>query len=160
MQIKNTAAYIMHHYTLGHDWLQLSISLCGNSLPIHPATPYSSCHGDSLPPRAFSATSSVVTMATAAWPWVCCCCRLDLNSSAHPRRAGTHDLGNWLASHCCQSRRFGCPWKRQYAAVTDQWTRPCVISRNSWVCDVISCISAPQVYSVAFGRAVIKIRCR
>lgn len=58
--------YIMHHYTLSHDWLRLSVFLCGNSLPIHLATPYSSCCGDSLPPRAFSAASSVVTMATAA----------------------------------------------------------------------------------------------
>lgn len=79
----------MHRCTVGRDWLQLSVSLCGNSLPIHPATPYSSCRGGSLPPRAFSAASSVVTMATAAWPWVCCCSYygLDLNSSPHPRQA-------------------------------------------------------------------------
>lgn len=101
LQIKNTAApwltYIMHPCMLGCDWLHphsLSLSVCGNSLPIHPATPYSSCHGDSLPPRAFSAASSVVTMATTAWPWACCfcrCCRsyysLDLDSSLHPRQA-------------------------------------------------------------------------
>lgn len=36
------------------SWLAAWSSLCGNSLPIHPATPYSSCHGGSpmlpLPP--------------------------------------------------------------------------------------------------------------
>lgn len=105
----------MHRYTPGRDWLQLLVSLCGNSLPIHPATPYSSCRGDSLPPRAFSAASSLVTMATAAWPWVWCCSydKLDLNSSPHPGRAGTHDSGNWPASGCWWSRSFGCQWKRQ-----------------------------------------------
>lgn len=55
----------MHRCMLGHDWLQARCQPL-----IHPATPYSSCHGGSLPPRVFSAASSVVTMATAAWPWV------------------------------------------------------------------------------------------
>lgn len=139
----------MHRYTPGRDWLQLSVSLCGNSLPIHPATPYSSCRGDSLPPRAFSAASSVVTMATAAWPWVCCCSydKLDLNSSPHPRRAGAHDLGNWPASGCWLSRSFVCQWRRQGSSqLSCDW--PCVISRISMLV-VLFLVRQPQVYSTA-----------
>lgn len=95
----------MHYHTLGRDWLPLPVSMCGNSLPIHPATPYSSRRGDSLPPRAFAAASRVVAMATAAWPWWCCCCcvyyKLDLNSAPHHRMQAGRQM--WLGQLTCFS---------------------------------------------------------
>lgn len=108
----------MHRCMLGHDWLQ------AHRQPlIHPATPYSSCHGGSLPPRVFSAASSVVTMATAAWPWVCCCSydRLDLNSSLHLRRASMH---TWLQ----QLTRFSL------LAVKTLWVsvKTSILRRHGW----------------------------
>lgn len=98
---------------------------CGNSLPIRPATPYSSCRGDSLPPRAFSAASSVVTMATAAWPWQCCYYyRLDLDSSQHPRQAHKwHTWGKWPAS--CRLLAVKKLWVSGHLGLLllmDQWT--------------------------------------
>lgn len=97
-------------------WDMIGCRLAG-SLLIHPATPYSSCHGGSLPLRVFSAASSVVTMATAAWPWVCCCSndRLDLNSSLHLRRASRH---TWLQQLTCFSLLAVKMWKRRFSAVT------------------------------------------
>lgn len=67
------------HYASLHPGLWLAAADC--LFPIHPATPYFSCPADSLPTRALAAASSVVTMATVAWPWLgfCCYYRLDLN---------------------------------------------------------------------------------
>lgn len=99
----------MHYRCASGTWLAAAfgLSVWQQPSPVRPATPCSSRRGDSLPPRAFSAASCVVAMATAAWPWVgvcahacmpacvcvcvCCCCSyntLDLNSSPHPRHSG------------------------------------------------------------------------
>lgn len=133
----------MHRCMLRHDWLQARLQPL-----IHPATPYSSCHGGSLPPRVFSAASSVVTMATAAWPRVCCCSydRLDLNSSLHLRWASMH---TWLQ----QLTRFSL------LAVKTLWlsVKTSILRRHGWPEAVALPLFSPAHLFQAFVSAVMKI---
>lgn len=90
--------YIMHTCTLRRDWLQLSVSPCGNKpspstqqLPIpHAVVSLSASEGPFCSIRRGN-------HGNGAWPWACLL-------QAWPGflstcQAGAHDLGNWPASH-------------------------------------------------------------
>lgn len=101
----------MHRGDAPATWLAAALGLPSSAqqLPVPHAVVI-------LPPRAFSAASCVVAMATSAWPGVCvracthqcvfvCACScsyntLDLNSSPHPRRSGRR---TWLERLTCFS---------------------------------------------------------